>query len=480
MPPRLWFDVEDLFDYAAGNRRPSGIQRVAFEVYRALQQSQGTNIGFLRHDRRQDGRGSGLRVVSWPVLAALFERLSRADVPARRKPPAASPARSAEPGWRRLVRRWLYRLPPPLRVRLLRAARLQWQAAGALAELLLALGRQLVATGWGADGAGDLAAQVRPGDVLVLLGAPWPIPDHAARIAHAKAHFGLRCAVLVYDLLPIRRPEWCSQGLTRQFGAWFAAILPQADIVMAISQATAADVARYAAAQRIALPAPLPVIPMGSGFAAAAISAAAANPRALAELPAADSYILFVSSIEAHKNHQLLLRVWRRLLDDLPAAAVPTLVFAGRAGWLVGDLLQQLANCGYLDGRIRHIADASDAQLVQLYRGCRFTVFPSLHEGWGLPVTESMALGKPCIVARSTALPEAGGQLARYFDPDSVSDAYAVIRAAIEDAEGLRRWTAEVARAFVPMPWSATAAAVLDCLQTPSELAPGTPEALAG
>jgi glycosyltransferase involved in cell wall biosynthesis len=174
--------------------------------------------------------------------------------------------------------------------------------------------------------------------------------------------------------------------------------------------------------------------------------------------------VLFVSTIEARKNHLLLFRVWRRLLDELPADLVPTLVFAGRVGWLVEDLMRQLQNTDFLDGKIRLIEDASDAELAALYRGCSFTVFPSLYEGWGLPVTERLAFGKPCLAARATSVPEAGGRLARYFDPESVADAYAAIRAAIENPEGLRVWQAEIVRGFSPVPWSATADAVMRCL----------------
>jgi hypothetical protein len=75
-----------------------------------------------------------------------------------------------------------------------------------------------------------------------------------------------------------------------------------------------------------------------------------------------------------------------------------------------------------------------------------------------------LALGKPCIAARGSSIPEAGGNLARYFDPDSVSDAYNVIRAAIEDRDGLRAWHAEIAASFVPVPWEATAISILRVL----------------
>jgi glycosyltransferase involved in cell wall biosynthesis len=456
--PCLWLDVEDLFEYAAANPRPSGIQRLAFEIYRELQRQHGDRVRFLRHD---PGRRS-FSPVPWAEVAALFDRLTGQPKPEPAPRPAGGIA--PEPPARGRLRKLVHRLPPGVRQRLLAAVRLQGQAAVAFAGFLafaaVAAGRGLARAGRApasAVPAADLAALARPGDVLAVLGAPWSQPDYAGLVREAKQRFGVRFAVLVYDIIPIRRPEWCDRGLVRVFSAWFGAVLPEADSVLAISRATAGDVERFAAERGIALPRPVQVIPIGTGFGAAPAVPAAAPAR-----PApADGFVLFVSTIEARKNHQLLVRVWRRLLDDMPAERVPLLVFAGRVGWLVEDLMKQLENTGYLGGKVRLIEDASDAELAALYRGCAFTVFPSLYEGWGLPVTESLAFGKPCLVARSSSLPEAGGRLARYFDPENVTDAYRAIRAVIEDPAGLREWQAEVVRDFAPVPWSATAAAVL-------------------
>jgi len=461
---RLWFDVEDLFEYVVANGRPSGIQRVAFEIFRALQRDCEVRVGFLRRDSLR----TSFRPVAWTSVAALFDRLTEAT-------PVASKARAApraggirlEPVWRLQLRRLVYRLPLDLRQPALRVVRLQWEAIKAMMSLLRAVLRHGAAAvarlrpraAMVEADASQFADLVRPGDVLVVLGAPWSSPDYAGLIARTKKRFGLHFAILVFDIIPIRRPEWCDPGLVRLFRAWFASVLPQADVVMAISRATAADVERFAAASAIALRAPVRIVPMGSGFALASTL-----PNAQADLPPASSYALCVATIEARKNHALLFRVWRRLLDDLPREQVPTLVFAGRVGWLVADLLQQLKNSDYLDGKIRLIEDAPDADLAALYRGCLFTVFPSLYEGWGLPVTESLAFGKPCIAARGSSLPEAGGSLVRYIDADSASDAYAVIRAVIEDPDGLRAWQAEVARSFLPVTWTQTAEAILGCV----------------
>jgi glycosyltransferase involved in cell wall biosynthesis len=238
-------------------------------------------------------------------------------------------------------------------------------------------------------------------------------------------------------------------------------VLPLCDFVFAISRATAADVEDYARGNRIVLPGSVIPIPIGTGFGSELQAAATSCGRAL---PLAGSYALFVSTIEARKNHMLLFRVWRRLQQELPIECVPTLVFAGRVGWLVDDLMRQIANTDYLNGKLVVIEDPTDAELATLYRGCLLTLFPSLYEGWGLPVTESLAFGKPCIISNCTSLPEAGGHLTRSFDPDNLHDAYSVIREAIEDRAGLILWEARVQREFRPTPWSATVEAIMASL----------------
>jgi glycosyltransferase involved in cell wall biosynthesis len=274
----------------------------------------------------------------------------------------------------------------------------------------------------------------------------------------------MQFALLVYDLIPLRRPEWCDRGLVRLFRAWFENVLPLCDHVMAISQATATDVEAFARERGFRLPRPVVPIPIGTGFGTDLLEPSLTPNR---HLPPPSTYALIVSTIEARKNHLLLFRVWRRLLDDLPRDRVPTLVFAGRIGWLVDDLMKQIANTDHLGGKLLLIQDPSDADLVALYQGCLFTLFPSFYEGWGLPVTESLAFGKPCIISNRTSLPEAGGKLARTFDPDNLSEAYNLIRAMIDDPAGLALWEAQVRREFKPVPWSRTVDALLSVLGHP-------------
>jgi glycosyltransferase involved in cell wall biosynthesis len=210
-------------------------------------------------------------------------------------------------------------------------------------------------------------------------------------------------------------------------------------------------------------------VPMGTGFTPPA-SAARAGPG-VRKLPEPGSYALFVSTLEPRKNHELLFRVWQRLLGERKREDVPKLVFAGRVGWTVAGLMEQMRATRFLDGHIILVNGPDDAELEALYRGCLFTLFPAWMEGWGLPVTESLMLGKPCIASCTTSLPEAGGTLARYFDPENLHDAMRVIGDAIADREGLRAWEAQVRREFRPVPWSETARAILSAFDVTPEVA---------
>ena len=80
----------------------------------------------------------------------------------------------------------------------------------------------------------------------------------------------------------------------------------------------------------------------------------------------------------------------------------------------------------------------------------------------GPAVTESLALGKPCLTSNAASLPEAGGTLCRYFDPDSLGSAYAAITATLDDPSGLAAWQAQVRAEFRPTPWTTTARALID------------------
>ena len=455
MTHTIWIDVEDLFEYALTRARPSGIQRLSFQLYQALHERDAGagRVRFVRHAPF----AASFRRVEWPEIARAFANLAEGPAPS----PVAAPR---APGRLRLLaRRRLHALPAQLRLAIIDMALAGIASASALRRLAGAMPRAMLQAGSHLAGQigqrarrhnSAMAGSAAPGDVILVLGSPWSHPGYAAMIRAYRERHGVGFALLVYDLIPLRRPEWCDAGLTRMFHAWFHTVFPLSDHVFAISRSTAAEVEAYAAERGMTLPRPVITLPMGS-------ATPSMPPGHTARLPPPGSYALIVSTIEARKNHHLLFRVWRRLLDELPREDVPTLVFAGQVGWLVDDLMRQIANTGNLDGKLSVIDSPTDSEVAALYAGCLFTLFPSYHEGWGLPVSESLAAGKPCLISNATSLPEAGGTLVRMFDPDDASQAYDLIRDTILDPAGLAEWEARVRREFRPVPWSVTADALL-------------------
>jgi len=131
---RLWVDVEDLFEYANGHSRPSGIQRVAFEIYRVLQAKGGGTglVQFVRHDNS----ANSFRVVPWHDVATLFDRLTQHRTPPQQDP---SPGISPHPLARRLFRIVVHRMPPSLRAAVIDAVLAQRGALRAWGQLVRAL-----------------------------------------------------------------------------------------------------------------------------------------------------------------------------------------------------------------------------------------------------------------------------------------------------------------------------------------------------
>ncbi len=486
----IWIDVEDLIHYIKHNARLSGIQRLTYELYTALEQraaASGRRIGYVRIDPRTDT----FRVIRWSEVRALCHGLTTSHHKTEAAQPTPSMARSKQPGaLAHLVHRASlhinHRLPPEARAPFQRFRNLQRAAL----KSLVSVGRAGVATirdslpqveppkaaaagPGGQAGRGPALREVSaPGDWLLSLGASWHRTDYGALLHQARQESRLRTGILFYDLIPLRRPEWCHHTLVETFGAWLNGVLPATDALFAISDATARDLeALLAERWRTAR---VHTLPVGTGFPASASAVSrAAEPVPAHAVPRPGSYVLFVSTIEARKNHALMFQVWRRLAETLPPDALPTLVFAGRVGWLVADLMLQIANTNYCDGKLLVIEDPSDAVLMRLYEGCLFTVLPSLFEGWGLPVTESLAAGKPCVTSDNTSLPEAGCGLTKMIDAYDVNAATGVFQALIVDRPGIAAWEAQVRRDFVPVPWTRSADALLAALDAHGR--PGAP-----
>lgn len=254
--------------------------------------------------------------------------------------------------------------------------------------------------------------ELGPETVIVSGGADWNTRD-AAAMAALRSTQDHRQVRLCHDLIPIKFPHYFIAQDVAMFTQYMRAALHFVDRFVCISECTARDLEAFARQHGIAR-IDVRVEPLGADPVAPA-DTAGALPDGLAPR----KFVLFVSTIEPRKNHALLHRVWLRLLDQgIPQAAGCKLVFVGRVGWNMDALVQDLAHNPRLQGNLLHLQDLPDGVLAALYREAAFCVYPSLYEGFGLPVLEAFSHGRAVIGSTGGALPEVMRDFGPLLDPE--------------------------------------------------------------
>ncbi len=225
-------------------------------------------------------------------------------------------------------------------------------------------------------------------------------------------------ALIVYDLVtfePAMRPNWRSALIER---LTLGICLRRVAAVIAISRATAdALTARFppvADRTTVALLGSSPILDRGAG------SDSVPEP----------GFVLAVGTLEPRKNLPRLVAAYRRLPEAVRSAH--PLVVVGALGWETGETLDALRSLGNQATMLGHV---SDATLAELYRRCAVFCYPSLGEGFGLPVLEAMSAGAPVLTAANTSLPEVGGDAVEYCDARDVASIEAGLRRLLESPE---------------------------------------------
>jgi glycosyltransferase involved in cell wall biosynthesis len=274
----------------------------------------------------------------------------------------------------------------------------------------------------------------------------------AKDLVHTPVHAAIppvgpdqRLIVTVHDLAFLVYPDFFPRPWRWMYRAGLARTVRSADAIIAVSRHTAEDLARRTRVEA----GRVHVIPL-----AASLPVGTSDiDEVLARLKVQRPYILFVGTLEPRKNLMRLVRAYRRMASR---GAVHSLVLTGPIGWHYQALLRDISAVD-APGEVTLTGAVSPFDLDALYRGAEAFVYPSLYEGFGLPILEAMARGIPCIVSTASSLPEVAGEAALPVDPRSTAGLAEAIERVVTDrdlADRLRR--AGMARA-ARFSWEETA-----------------------
>jgi glycosyltransferase involved in cell wall biosynthesis len=279
--------------------------------------------------------------------------------------------------------------------------------------------------------------------------------NHAAIV---PARRGQALVVTVHDLAFERFPELFPPRWLKLYRRGLSIARDEADLVLVPSAFTATEL-EGAGVERDRIR----VTPLAGGS-----WEIEPGDEDVEEAPArepSEPYVLAVGTIEPRKNLDRLVRAFRRAVEE---AGLPhVLVLAGDVGWHEEELIDEIRRDPR--GRVRYVGRVTEARLPTLRRDAAAIAYPSLYEGFGLPVLEALAAGVPTLSSSSAAIPEVAGDAALLVEPEN-EDAIAAGLVRILTDTALRDDLMAKGPARAAMfSWAATARATLDAYREAME-----------
>ncbi|MCX7114357.1 MAG: glycosyltransferase family 1 protein [Gammaproteobacteria bacterium] len=241
-------------------------------------------------------------------------------------------------------------------------------------------------------------------------------------VEHARYHdllkkMGVIPIFMIQDLIPIHFPHYCSPGFQKRFHVGIKLMLERASGLLTNSEATRDAVIAHAATLGItSLPLLLPVHHgLSTKTEQAHLSRLGLGPTNDRMLGQGPTYFVVLGAVEPRKNHQLLLRVWERLIlqSDLD---LPHLLIIGQMTKMGKDIDVLIKKSDRLKNSVFFKSNLNDGEMIDYLYHAQALLFPTFTEGYGFPVIEALSLGVPVIASDLPVFREFSGDIPEYID----------------------------------------------------------------
>ncbi|WP_284320750.1 glycosyltransferase [Dyella acidisoli] len=232
---------------------------------------------------------------------------------------------------------------------------------------------------------------------------------------------GVEITFVLYDMLPVARPEWFPANATEILGRWYPTVATIADRIVAISRSVADEFAAWLPTTGRKIPLQLSWFHLGADVQASVPSRGMSpeEEERLRWLRHNGNLVLMVGTIEPRKGHDQVLDAFVKLRERNVNA---NLVIVGKQGWCVEQLIERLGNEVIAASGVTWFSAASDELLDQLYDSANLLLVASRGEGFGLPIIEATMRGVTVLARDIPVFREVGGDGIFYFSGDSAKD----------------------------------------------------------
>jgi glycosyltransferase involved in cell wall biosynthesis len=285
---------------------------------------------------------------------------------------------------------------------------------------------------------------------------------------------GTRTLLTIHDLSFVRHPDAFVPALRRYLERVVPRSVERADVVLADSAHTRADLVSLFGIS----PDRVEVIFPGVDARFQPTPSSAAPPVGGAEHPGSEGterlrkrygigerpYVLSVGTLQPRKNYVRLIHAFAK--SKASQRRNMQLLIAGGRGWLFQDIVEEAEK---YDG-VRLLDFVDDEDLPAFYRGATLFAFPSLYEGFGLPVLEAMACGVPVVCSGTSSLPEVAGEAALLVDPFDVNELSKALDRVMEDDEQRQRMIERGLTRAARFTWERSARQLFDVMTSWEDL----------